>query len=277
VYEIYDRIAHLREHGSEAVLVTVVGKQGSAPAAPGAKMLVYADGSTVGTVGGGALERLATSKALGLLEQRQPLLVEYSLGEDGEVSDAEQIDMACGGRASLFYDYLGYQAHIYIFGAGHVGRAIAYHLKGLRYHVTVVDHRQEMLTGLEGAADRLILGEYEKLLQNEQMPAGAFYVIATPAHAFDYVVLHKIFASSWQPQYVGIVGSRRKAGSMLRQLAEELGDAAALESIYCPVGLDLGGRAPEDIAIAVVAEILALRHGKTGHRHMRLGGPSFQA
>jgi xanthine dehydrogenase accessory factor len=276
VYEIYDRIVHLREHGGEAVLVTVVGKEGSAPAAPGAKMLVYADGSTVGTVGGGALERLATSKALELLEQRRPLLVEYSLGEDGEVSDAEQIDMACGGRASLFYDYLGYQAHIYIFGAGHVGRAIAYHLKGLRYHVTVVDHRQEMLTDLEGA-DRLIVGEYDKLLQDEQMPAGAFYLIATPAHAFDYVVLHKIFASNWQPQYVGIVGSRRKAGSMLRRLAEELGGAADFDFIYCPVGLDLGGRTPEEIAVAVVAEILAVQYGKTGHRHMRLGEPSSQA
>lgn len=276
MHEIYSRIAHLREHGSEAILVTVVDKEGSAPAAPGAKMLVYADSSTVGTVGGGALERLATSRAMELLEQKQSLLVTYSLGEDGPVLDAERINMACGGRASLFYDYLGYQAHIYIFGAGHVGRAIAYHLKGLRCHVTVVDHRQGMLTDLEGA-DRLILGEYDKLLLDEQVPAGAFFVIATPAHAFDYVVLHKIFASNWQPRYVGIVGSLRKAGSMLQRLAEELADAADVESIYCPVGLDLGGRSPEEIGIAVVAEILALLYDKTGHRHMRLEGLSPQA
>jgi xanthine dehydrogenase accessory factor len=275
VHEIYDRISHLREHGTEAVLVTVVDKEGSAPAAPGAKMLVYTDGSTVGTVGGGALERLATSKALELLEQRRPLLITYSLGEDGQVDDAEQIDMACGGRASLFYDYLGYQAHIYIFGAGHVGRAIAYHLKGLPYHVTVVDHRQGTLTDLEGA-DRLVLGEYDKLLQDEQAPAGAFYVIATPAHAFDYVALHRIYASHWRPRYVGIVGSRRKAGSMLQRLAEELGDAVDFESVYCPVGLDLGGRTPDEIAIAVVAEILALQHGKAGHRHMRTEGALLQ-
>ena len=106
--EIYDRIVHLGERGGEAVLVTVVDKEGSAPAAPGAKMLVYTDGTTVGTVGGGALERLATSEALELLEQKRPLLVTYSLGEDGQASDAERINMACGGRASFFYDYLGY-------------------------------------------------------------------------------------------------------------------------------------------------------------------------
>jgi xanthine dehydrogenase accessory factor len=276
VYEIYDRIARLREHGGDAVLVTVVDTEGSAPAAPGAKMLAYADGSTVGTVGGGALERLATSRAMELLGQGRSLLVTYSLGEDGPVSDAERINMACGGRASLFYDYLGYQAYVYIFGAGHVGRAIAYHLKGLRYHVTVVDHRQGILTDLEGA-DRLVLGEYDKLLQGEQVPAGAYHVIATPSHAFDYVVLSEIFASNWQPRYVGMLGSRNKAETMLRRLVEELGDEADLDAIYCPVGLDLGGRAPEDIAIAIVAEILALRHGKTGHRHMRLGGPRPQA
>jgi xanthine dehydrogenase accessory factor len=269
VYEVYERIAHLREQGGEAVLVTVVDKEGSAPAPPGAKMLVYADGSTVGTVGGGAMERLATPKALELLEQKRCLLITYSLGEDGDAFDGEPVNMACGGRASLFYDYLGYQAHIYIFGAGHVGRAIAYHLKGLPYHVTVVDHRQGLLTDLDGA-DRVLITEYDEALQDEQMPTGAFYVIATPSHAFAYVVLHRIFASGWQPRYVGIVGSRRKASSMLQRLAEELGDKADLDSIYCPVGLDLGGRTPEDIAIAIVAEIQALRHDKTGHRHMRI-------
>jgi len=275
MYELYRRIAHLGEQGGEGVLVTVVDVEGSAPAPPGAKMLVYPDGSTVGTVGGGALERLATSRALELLEQRQSALVNYSLGEDGHMSDAEPINMACGGKAALFYDYLGYQARIYIFGAGHVGRAVAYHLKGLRCHVTVVDHRQGLLTDLDGA-DRLVIAEYEEMLQGEQVPTGAFYIIATPSHVFDYVVLHRIFASGWQPRYVGIVGSQRKAGTLLQRLVEELGDRADPNGIYCPVGLDLGGRTPEDIAIAIVAEIQALRHRKMGHRHMRLEGPGPQ-
>ena len=150
-----------------------------------------------------------------------------------------------------------------------MGRAIAYRLEGLRCHVTVVDHRQGLLTGLDGA-DGVLFTEYGEALQDVHMPAGAFYVIATPSHAFDYVVLHRIFASGWQPRYVGLIGSRRKASSMLQRLAEELGDKADLDCIYCPVGLDLGGRTPEEIAIAIVAEILALRHGKTGHRHMRI-------
>lgn len=270
MHDIYDRIAHLREHGGEAVLVTVVDRQGSAPAAPGAKMLVYADGSTTGTVGGGALEQVTTARALEILVQRQPALVTYSLGEDGLASDAEMIDMACGGKVSMFFDYLGYQAHVVVYGAGHVGRAIVYHLKGLRYHVTVVDHRQGLFTSLEGA-DRLVLAEYEEAFQDEHVPTGAFFVIATPSHAFDYVVLHRIFASGWQPRYVGMLASRKKAETLLRRLTRELGDRADLSVVYSPVGLDLGGSSPEDIAISVVAEILSLRHGKAGHRHLRIG------
>ena len=276
MYEIYDKIAGLGEHDSEAMLVTVVAKEGSAPAPPGAKMLVYPDGSTIGTVGGGAVERLATSKALELLEQKRSVLVTYSLGESGHISDAELINMACGGRTSLFYDYLGYQARIYIFGAGHVGRAIAYHLKGLRCYVTVLDHRPELTTDVEGA-DRLVTAGAEEALQGEYVPTGAFFVIATPAHAFDYVVLRRIFASGWQPRYVGLIGSRNKAESMLKRLVEELGDKVDRESIYSPVGLDLGGRSPEDIGIAIVAEIQALRYGKSGHKHMRIAGAYHQS
>jgi xanthine dehydrogenase accessory factor len=194
------------------------------------------------------------------------------LGEDGPVSEAERLDMACGGRASLFYDYIGYQGHIFIFGAGHVGRAIAYHLKGLQFHVTAVDHRQEVLADLEGA-DRLILADYDELLQEERVPQGAFHVIATPSHAFDYIVLREIFAANWRPQYIGVLASRRKAEGMLRRLADELGDRADLGLVYCPVGLALGGRSPDDIAIAIVAEILALQHGRTELKHMRLTMP----
>jgi xanthine dehydrogenase accessory factor len=276
VYEVFEQIPHLRDHGDEAVLVTVVDREGSTPAVPGAKMLVYADGSTVGTVGGGALEHVASLKALERLRDQRCLLVTYLLGEDGPISDAEHLDMACGGRVSLFYDYIGYQGHVFIFGAGHVGRAIAYHFKGLRYHVSVVDHRQEMLGDLEGA-DRLILAQYDRLLHEERVPQGAFHVIATPSHAFDYVVLREVFASNWQPRYVGMLASRRKAEGILQRLVEELGDQADLDVVYCPVGLDLGGRSPDDIAIAVVAEILALRHGRTEHRHMRLTWPGSPA
>ena len=274
--EIYERIVNLIERGDEAMLITVVDKRGSTPASPGAKMLLHADGSTVGTVGGGGLERLATSKAVELLAQRRSLLVTYSLAEDGHVSDAEPISMACGGTISLFYDYLGYQAHIYIFGAGHVGGALAYHLKGSRCRVTLVDPRQDMMTDVDGVT-RLVVGEYATALRDEEVREGAFHVIATPSHVFDYDVLHRIFASDWRPRYVGMLGSRSKAASTLQRLVDELGNQVNLDPVYCPVGLDLGGGSPEEIAIAIMAEIQALQYGKTGGQHMRISADDLQS
>ncbi len=268
--QLFERIAQLRAHGEEAVLVTVVEREGSVPGVLGAKMLVTADGHTLGTVGGGELEYQATAQALQVLQQRQSKLVRYSLMEGGKASNAEPLGAVCGGQAALFFDYLGYAAHICILGAGHVGRAIARHLKDMRLFVTIVDHRPEMGEGIEGA-NRVIIGDYAAVLANNPLPAGAYYLIVTPSHAYDYETLRQIMASDCKPRYVGVLGSRSKAESMLARLAEELGaERIDWSVIHCPVGLEIGGPSPDANAIAIIAEMQALRYGKTGHKHMRI-------
>jgi len=266
---IYQTILELRQKGQEAMLVTVADKQGSTPALPGTKMLVRADGQTLGTVGGGALERLAVAKALELLALRQSQLIHYALTDQGQLLDGEPTGMICGGRIALLYEYLGHKTRIYLFGAGHVGKALVTCLRPLHFYVVVVDPRPELMAQIEGA-NRLITDDYRVALQGETIPEGGFYVVATPDHDMDYEVLKRILTAGWAPHYIGLVASKRKAAALVQQLREELGRNLDLSMLYTPVGLDLGGSTPEEIAISITAEILALRHGKTGHKHMRL-------
>ncbi len=270
---LFDRIAQLTSQGQEAVLVTVVEREGSVPGAPGAKMLVTADGHTFGTVGGGELELEATAKALEVLQQRQPTLMHYALTEGSEAGTAESVGALCGGRATLFFDYLGYAGHVYILGGGHVGQAIARHLERLRLHVTVVDHRPEVAEAFRGA-HRVIAGNYAAALSDQVVSEGSYFLIVTPSHAFDYESLRDIMASNWKPAYVGMLGSRPKAEAMFARLAEELGaEAVDWSVLYCPVGLDIGGPSPDEIALSIISEMQALRYGKAGHKHMRLARP----
>jgi xanthine dehydrogenase accessory factor len=132
-----------------------------------------------------------------------------------------------------------------------------------------VDPRAELIAQSEGA-NRLITADYTTAFQDEPPPAGGYYVIATPGHAMDYEVLKRLYAASWSPRYVGLVASRAKVSVFVQRLREELGRDLDLRTLYAPVGLDLGGSTPEEIAISISAEILALRHDKAGHKHLRL-------
>jgi xanthine dehydrogenase accessory factor len=265
---IYARISELLQRGGEAMLVTVVDKQGSTPALPGTKLLMQAGGNPLGTVGGGALEHLAIEKALQLLGQRTSLLLRYSLTEGDQVIDGEATGMVCGGRVALFYEYLGHATRVVIYGAGHVGQAVARWLSRLQCYVAVVDPRPEMLAQLQGA-NRALQSGFEQAFQGETMPEGGYYIIATPGHESDYEVLKRIYSSGWAPRYVGMVASKRKAATFVQKLREELGENLDLGALYTPVGLDLGGSTPDEVALSIVSEMQALRNDKAGHCHMR--------
>lgn len=267
---VYEAIIQARRQGEGAVLVTVVEATGSTPARLGAKMLVTAGGQRVGTVGGGALEHSAGAKARELLAAHRAELVRYSLVEGQDPIEGEATGMVCGGHATLFYDYIGHSHYAFVFGGGHVGQALTRLLGTLPYYVTVIDHRPEIRERLTGA-DRVIIADYVSALKDELVPPGSYFFIATASHEFDYEALRTIMASDWQPAYVGMIGSKRKVMASRDRLREELGDRAPWDALYSPVGLDIGGPTPEEIAVAVAAEMQAVRYGKAGHRHMRLG------
>lgn len=271
--EIFEDLLKLKSNGEAGVLVTVVEKEGHGPAVVGTKMLVRPGGEKTGTVGGGALEHAAAKRALKVMEEQQGGLQKYLLSPDNELidpgTDVEKTGMMCGGAVTLFFEYFGSGAHLYIFGAGHIGKALAYHLRHLDYYITIVDNREGMAEALEGV-QRRITTNYKTALQDQTVRPGSYFIIVTHSHALDYVVLKRIYEAGWQTPYIGLIASKRKAPVMVEQLKQEMGAELNLDNLYSPIGLRTGGTLPHDIALSIAAELQAVRYGKTGNNHMKL-------
>ena len=256
---IAEAIYELMEGKKEGVLVTVISKEGSGPAPTGAKMIVYPDGSTLGTVGGGALERLAGVRALSLNNMNRDWLERFILNDSEEKGAT---GMICGGAATLFFEYFPPQTHVYLFGAGHIGKALAYHLKALPYRVILIDDRKEILDSNNDAGQKIHNSFSEVFLKEKPQP-NSYFLIATYNHQYDGLILNRIFKESWQPAYVGVVASRRKRSILLEALLAEA-PKADLDKCYFPAGLDLGGGTPHEIALSIVAEIQTIVNNKRG-------------
>jgi xanthine dehydrogenase accessory factor len=276
--EIFER----RRAGRPAVVVTVVAREGSIPSELQAKMLVDAGGLVLGTVGGGAIEHQAVADAQAALASGQPLLKEYLL-DDGDPrpgDDAEPTGMLCGGRVTLFFEILAPGDRAYLFGAGHVNRALADVLTPLGFAVTFIDSRPGQLEDLQPPSGprphRVAPDDYTSLPELADL-AASYVVIATHSHAADEVVLEQILRLGVRPRYLGVVASRRKREQIFARIRERLAAEAGptpdrnldLDWIHMPVGLYLGGNTPAAVALSIAAEMQACRHGIEGHRHMR--------
>lgn len=260
---LYMELLDLAEGGISGVLVTVIAKEGSGPAATGTKMIVYSDGKISGTVGGGGIEKLAIEKALSLFESRQNTIEKYTMDDTGKGTDT---GMACGGTATLFFEYFAPKKYVYIFGAGHIGRALTYHLKQLNYHICLIDDREDVLEDVPDA-DEKIHSPFVDALNNKSVEKDAFFIIATYQHKYDAVVLHKIYGSNWRPKYVGLVSSRTKKKRMTEELLS-LYPNVDLKGYYTPAGLNTGGTLPHEIAISIIAEMQTVANGKD-IKHLR--------
>jgi xanthine dehydrogenase accessory factor len=266
--DIYTEIIERQRQGRRAVLVTVVAVQGHTPAELQGKMLVGAGGRLCGTVGGGALEQKAIERARAVLAERKPLLQVFHL-DTGDHEHGESTGMICGGQVTLFFELIGSGVPTYLFGAGHVGRALADTLAPLGFSVTLIDCRPEQLADL--AFPTLAAGsEYSDLPDLPDL-ADAYVVIATHSHVCDACVLVQILSRAERPAYLGVVASRRKRDQMLASVRTHLGPDrhGDLSWIHIPVGLHLGGNTPAALALSIAAEMQAHRHGITGHAHMR--------
>ncbi|MEZ4387318.1 MAG: XdhC/CoxI family protein [Candidatus Krumholzibacteriia bacterium] len=267
--DIYTEIETLNRQGRPAVVVTVVARHGHVPTEVQAKMLVDAAGRVAGTVGGGAIEKHALADARAVLERRQPLLKEYLLDDHtpGPDDPAEPTGMICGGRVTLFFEVLGAGERAYLFGGGHVNRALHLYLAPLGFEVVFVDYRADQLADLP--ARHLVAGPDYATIPTPDDLVASFVVIATHSHVCDERVLAQILATGARPRYLGVVASRRKRVQMYAGLRERLGRDLDLEWIHMPVGLHLGGNTPAAVALSIAAEMQACRHGVGGHLHLR--------
>ena len=265
---LYEHIVSYKRKGIDAYVVTVTKKQGAGPVEVGKKMVVARNGEAHGTVGGGALEYYAREKCKALFETRETLSERYVLNEGEVIRDAKTLPMVCGGVVTLFYEFAGTRNHVYIFGAGHVSKALGHILKTMDFHLTVVDDRKEVLEAYP-YADRLIESPFAKFIDDESIEPGSMIVVSTPNHKHDYHVINKVIEKGLTPRYMGMLCSPEKLDDYLETTYETYGKTIDLSNFYSPIGLDTGGGSPEEIAVSIASEMLAVIHGKKGHRHLR--------
>ena len=257
--EIYETIVKLEREGGTAALVTVVATSGSTPRKAGAKMLVFPDGHTVGTIGGGCIDRRVFSEAARVFAEGTPRLCSYELS--GDV--AAELGMICGGRMEVFVERIESEPRVVLFGGGHVGKTLAHLCAIAGFKVTVVDDREEF-----ARADRfpdaheVVLESFARAGERVARYGWPFVVVVTRGHTHDFEVLQQVLREN--VRYVGVLGSKHKIASLYQALVAAGIPEERVASVYTPVGLDIGAETPEEIAIAICAELVAVRHGRRG-------------
>lgn len=255
MYEFYDRLTGLLRGRRRLAVATVISTSGSTPRRPGAKMILTEAGEQFYSVGGGALEAMVLEDARAALLSGEPRIREYQLRERGEGA----VGMVCGGRATVLIEVVRGPDRLMVFGAGHVGRALVEKAAGLDLEVIVIDDRQEFLrTDRFPAGTELVCAGpgFESGLPE---PDSSSYVcVLTRCHRTDLEVLRRLAGKP--AAYIGLIGSRRKGLRILSALRSAGLPADYLESIHTPIGIDIGGRTPGEIAVSILAEVIRERN-----------------
>lgn len=270
--DLFFEISKCRSRGEAVILVTVTSKEGMAPSDVGKKMIVKEDGSSLGTIGGGSIEYFAIEKAKKLLITRESLNEKYVLSDqDIKVDDGSiKLNMACGGKVDLFYEFVGPKQWVYIFGAGHCGNALGEILATLGFYVTIVDDRKDILDNIKNPDICKIESGFADFFEKYRVAKNRYFVVSTPSHIHDFEVLDKIIEKDLEPEYFGMLCSKKKIVDYLKKIHEKYGEDIDLENFYSPIGLDIGGDDPKEIAISISSEILSIYYRKGALiKHMR--------
>ena len=250
--DIYQEIMDLKSRGEDAALATIVSSGGSAPRKEGAKMLVKADGSTIGTIGGGAVELIVTREALKAIQTGKAKRLEYSLAEGGEPG------MICGGNVEVFVEPLLSTPSLYILGGGHIGLVLANIGKIAGFKIIVIDNRPEYASAARfPEADQTIVAEYSEVFEKLAIDSSSYIVIITHGHKGDEASLAEALGT--KAKYIGMIGSKKKNAAVFEHLVKKGFPREQLEKVHAPIGLSIYAQTPEEIAISIMAEIIAVR------------------
>ena len=260
---VFEALLDAQRRGEPVALATIISVDGSVPRHTGSKMLVRADGSIVGTVGGGTLESMVIQEALAALQDgklRQPsyTLNDLAAGDPG----------ICGGTVQLLIEPVGIAPTVLVVGVGHVGKALAELAKWMGYRVIVSDDREEFCNPeyLPGMADYIVCAP-DDISARVDIAAQTYVAALTRGLPVDVRLIPALLTTD--APYIGLIGSRRRWALTVRALRDEQGlSDEDLARVHAPIGLELQAETPQEIAVSIMAEITMLRRGGTG-QHMQ--------
>lgn len=258
LHELLQEQVNCLKNGQDFAVVTTVEADGLARTS--GKMLVYPDGTISGTVGGGMWECAAIQDALDCIKAKKNDVKVYDFSEE-----MSKVGIHRQGTLRVFIEYCcSDRTQLVVVGGGHVGRAVMRAAKAVGFAVTLVDTRCEAELGdAVHVADRFIRMDSFGDVATADLPKNSFYVVSTYGHQVDGAALKGVLDRK-DGAYVGMLGSRKKVDVIFSQLREAGVTQEELDRVYSPIGLDLGGETPEELAIAIVGEMLAVKYGREG-------------
>jgi xanthine dehydrogenase accessory factor len=256
--DVLEELLDAKRAGRPCALATVAATKGSVPRHPGAKMIVYGDGSISGTVGGGKFESLVIAEALECLATKKPLLNTWPLRED----QPDSFGAICGGEVTVLIEPHTPTHRLLIVGGGHCARAIAKLAAECGFFVTALEDREDVLDKCESAHRRLTDPPPGYIGQGDWDKNDAIVIVSR-----HYDIDREALASALEKGgagYIGMIGSRRKVLQVYDRLRADGFSAEQLSGVYAPIGLDIGSDSPAEIAVSIVAEILTVLRGRSG-------------
>jgi xanthine dehydrogenase accessory factor len=252
--DVYDELVRLRKLGQKCAIATIVQVRGSIPSFESAKLLVREDGSMIGTIGGGCVEAEVWNAAREVMETEKPKHMSFNLGQDAAYDNG----LICGGQLDVFVEPVVPPPAAIIFGAGHISKSLCKVANLAGFSTTIVDNRETFANRERfPEADEIFAEEYEEVFPKLTIHDSTYLIIVTRGHRDDMRVLR--WAASTPSRYVAMIGSKRKVLSVVKELEKDGLSREQLARIHAPMGLDIGAISPEEIAISVAAEMIAVR------------------
>ena len=262
--DIYEQIVQLRRDGRRGAVATIVNVRGSIPSFKTAKMLVRDDGSIVGTIGGGCVEADVWQAAREVMESEKPRTLNFDLNQDPKYDTG----LVCGGTLEVFIEPILPPALLYVFGAGHVAANLCQVAANAGFDLIVTDDRTSYATKERFPSAREVHAlDFDEATKQLDPNEASYIVIVTRGHRDDMRLLR--WAVQTRARYIGMIGSKRKVIGIFKTLQEEGVPAHLFDRVHAPIGLDIGAVTPEEIAVAITAELIAFRrHAGAGLPHM---------
>jgi xanthine dehydrogenase accessory factor len=269
--DLFEEIVRMRRAGQRGALATIVHTNGSIPSYESSRMLVREDGSIAGTIGGGCVEADVWAAAKEVMQTESPRKMIFHLNNEASYDNG----LICGGTLEIFVEPILPQPIVYVFGGGHVSIAMAKAASAAGFAIGVVDDRAAFANKERFPMAQEVFTSYEEAFQKIQANASTYLVIVTRGHKDDMRVL--AWAVRTPARYVGMIGSKRKVLSVYKALEQEGYRPEEFERVYAPMGLEIGALSPEEIAISIVAELIAVRRNAESAAHKKVKAESRSA
>ena len=265
--DLFEEIVRMRRAGQRGALATIVHTNGSIPSFESSRMLVREDGTIEGTVGGGCVEADVWAAAKEVMVKEAPRKLVFNLNNEATYDNG----LICGGTVEVFVEPILPQPVVYLFGGGHVATAVAKAAQLAGFGIGVIDDREAFANKQRFPMAQEIYTTFEEAFEKIRPNGSSYLVIVTRGHKEDMRVL--AWAVRTPARYVGMIGSKRKVLSVYRALEKDGYKLEEFERVYAPMGLEIGALSPEEIAISIVSELVAVRRNAgaaASHKKLRL-------